>query len=208
MPKSASQILAMGFILVSTLSQAAPLAINEATFPGAGGDYNNLLSPPRAPGLAEIFRPGAGINTFAGSIRTGTVNDQGDTWAMLLDPGQFITRIRVSFGTNQDIAINQGSVFTLETSGPTPTAYTVNLPGTNSNMLPTLTDSGVLSIGTGFYTATILTGVLASSTNGAVGYVVSFDVIDTRAIPTPASLGMMLVGLIGLGAAARRRSSR
>lgn len=182
---------------------AATLSVDEATFPGAGGDYNNLLSPPRRPGSAEIFRPGGGTNTFTGSI--GTPGDQGDTWALLLEPGQTLVRTRISFGTNQDIAINQGSLFAFEQSTSNPLLFQIDLPGGIRGVLPLEFDSGVLSIGPGFYTATILSGVLASRSNGPVSYIVSFDLTqEVRAVPVPASAGLLAGGALLLAGFARR----
>lgn len=199
-------LLAAALLLVPLMPAsvvAATLSVNEATFPGAGGDYNNLLSPPRGPGLEEIFRPGAGTNTFVGSI--SSLGDQGDTWLLRLDPGQTLVRTRISFGTNQDIAINQGSLFAFEQSTANPLLFQIDLPGGTRGVLPLEFDSGVLSIGPGLYTATILTGVLASSSNGPVGYRVAFDVAEqVRAIPVPASAGLLAGGALLLAGVARR----
>ena len=54
-------LLALG----GAVAHAGP-AIDEATYPGAGTDYNNLLSPPSP--VAEVFALEGGTNTFAGTF--------------------------------------------------------------------------------------------------------------------------------------------
>ena len=197
-------VLAGTFLLLgSVAANAAPLAIDEATYQGAGGDYNNLLSPPLP--TAVVFNLGGGTNTFAGTF--GTPGDAGDTFLVQLSAGQTLTGVHVTFATNagafNPVAINQGSQLVFDSassSSPTP-LLALDLTGRPSG--PVTFSSGALSIGAGLYTSTMLTGVLALNNNGKVGYQVAFDV--TPAVPEPGEWAMLLGGLLVLGLGARRR---
>ncbi len=192
------------FALALSTAHAAPLTIDEATYPGASGDYNNLLSPPLPE--AVIFDLDAGTNTFAGTF--GTPGDAGDTFAVRLATRQTLAGIHVTFATNagdfNPVAINQGSqiVFDLASSNaPTP-LFSLDLTGRPS--APVTFSSAVLDLGPGLYTTTMLTGVLALNDGGKVGYQVAFNV--TPAIPEPDEWAMLVAGLaaIGLTAPGRR----
>ena len=192
----------IGVLLLSSMStQAAPLAIDEATYPGAGGDYNNLLNPPQP--VAVVFNLNGGTNTFAGTF--GTPGDGGDTFLVQLDPLETLTAIRVTFATNagpsNPVAINQGSklVFDLASSNePTP-LLSMNLTGRPDG--PVVFGSAPLSFGAQLYNVTLLTEVLALNDNSKVGYQVAFDV---TAVPEPSTWALMLAGVAGLGVASRR----
>ena len=180
----------------------AGLAIDEATYPGAGGDYNNLLHPPLP--AAVVFALESGTNTFAGTF--GTPGDAGDTFLVQLDPSETLNRIVVTFATNagpfNPVAINQDSqlVFDLTSSNqPTPLVL-LDLTGRPDG--PVVFSSGPLSFGAQIYSLTMLTGVLALHDNSKVGYQVAFDV---SAVPEPTTGLSLLVGLGALGAYWRRR---
>ena len=101
--------LALAAVLTIGLAGSANAAIqvDEATYPGASGDYNNLLLliPP------VTFALEGGTNLFRGTF--GTPGDGGDTVVLDVGPLQTITAIRITFATNADpfnpVAINQGS---------------------------------------------------------------------------------------------------
>ena len=199
-----------GVILVGVLlafggaAAHAGLAIDEATYPGAGGDYNNLLSPPLP--VAVVFGLEAGTNTFAGTF--GTPGDAGDTFVVQLDPSETLTRIDVTFATNagpfDPVAINQGSqlVFDLTSSNqPTPLVL-LNLTGRPDG--PVTFSSGPLSFGAQLYSLTMLTGVLALNDSSKVGYQVAFDV-SAAPVPEPATSLSLLLGLGTLAAYLRLR---
>lgn len=194
-------------MLGATAPQAAPLAIDEATYPGAGGDYNNLLSPPLA--TAVVFDLGGGTNTFAGTF--GTPGDAGDTFLVQLGTGMTLTGVHVTFATNASsfnpVAINQGSQLVFDSASsnsPTP-LLSLDLTGRPSG--PVTFSSGALNIGAGIYNSTILTGVLALNNNGKVGYQVAFDV-TAPAVPEPSEWAMLLCGLFVLVAGSVRRERR
>jgi hypothetical protein len=208
--KSMHRVAVFAALALATHATQAALVVDEATFPGAGGDYNNLLSPPRAEAL--VFTLEGGTNTFAGTF--GTPGDGGDTMALLIAPLNVLTGIRVTFATNatefNPVAINQGTklVFDLASSDqPTP-LVTIGIGGRPDGAV--LFSSGVLAIDAGLYTSTLLTEVLAlNNNNGRVGYSIAFDVTAPTPdpIPEPSTYALLLSGLGLLGWAARRRAT-
>lgn len=194
-------------LLCGAAAYAAPLAVDEASYPGADGDYNNLLNPPLP--QAVVFNLAAGTNTFAGTF--GTPGDGGDTLLVQLDPLETLTAIRVTFATNagpfNPVAINQASklVFDLTSSSEPNPLLTLNLTGRPDG--PVQFNSPVLSFGAQLYNVTLLTEVLALNSNAKVGYQLEFDV---TAVPEPATWALMLAGIAGLagvGSLARGRST-
>jgi hypothetical protein len=193
----------LAFCAVS--SQAIPLAVDEVTYPGANGDYNNLLNPPLP--QAVIFNLGAGTNTFAGTF--GTPGDAGDTFVVELGAGDTLTAIRVTFATNagdfNPVGINQGSQLVFDSASSNSPTPLVGLNLTGKPSAPVTFSSGVLDVGPGLYTTTLLTGVLALLNNGKVGYQVAFDVITaTPPVPEPAVWALMFAGVTAMAAAVRR----
>lgn len=187
------------------------LAIDEATYPGANGDYNNLLIPPVAP-PAVVFDLAGGTNTFAGTF--GTPGDAGDTILIQLDPLETLTAVRVTFATNatpfNPVAINQGVVpgqpsdFSLDSassSSSTP-LLALNLSGKPDG--PVVFSSAPIALGADLYNVTIRTGVLALNDGSRVGYQMAFDV---TAIPEPSHVALLLAGLAVLALVLRRRAT-
>lgn len=193
-------------VLFLTAGSVSALSVNEATYPGAGGDYNNLLNPPLP--AAVIFSLDTGTNTFAGTF--GTPGDGGDTLLIELGTAQTLRSISVSFATNagelNPVAINQNSRLVFDSASSSSATPLVDLSLSGTPDAPVTFVSGLLAIGTGLYNATLLTEVLALNSNAKVGYVLSFDV-TTAAVPKPASVVMMLAGLGVLGFGVRRRQS-
>jgi hypothetical protein len=181
------------------------LVVDEATYPQAFGDYNNLLNPPLP--TAVVFALGSGTNTFAGMF--GTPGDGGDTFLIDIGPLQTLTAIRVTFATNagpfNPVAINQNSrlIYDLSSSSSATPLVDLELTGTPSG--PSVFASGPLAIGFGQYNATILTEVLALNSSAMVGYEVAFEV---TAVPEPAGVAMMLSGSVLVGLWARRSKRR
>lgn len=193
--------LAAAALLAAPPGLATPLNIDEASYPGAGGDYNNLLNPP----TPVVFTLPGGVNLFAGTF--GTPGDGGDTLAIQLDAGYTLNSISISFATNagmfNPVAINQGShlVFDLASSNqPTPL---VDLAITGRPDHAVSFASGPLALGAGIYNLTLLTEVLALNDNGKVGYQIALDV-TAPPVPEPASWTLMLAGAAGLLAWRRR----
>jgi PEP-CTERM motif len=184
---------------------ACALVVNEATYAGAGGDYNNLLNPPLA--AAVIFSLDDGTNTFAGTF--GTPGDHGDTVLISLGATQTLRSISISFATNADdfnpVAINQNSKLVFDSTSSSSATPLVELNLTGRPDGPITFASGLLAIGQGLYNTTLLTEVLALNNNAKVGYVMSFDV---TAVPEPASVALMVAGLGVLGLCVRRRSTQ
>ena len=189
-------------LLAGASAYAAPLAVDEGSYPGAGGDYNNLLNPPQPE--AVVFNLAGGTNTFAGTF--GTPGDAGDTFIVQLGPLETLTAIRVIFATNADpfnpVAINQASklVFDLTSSSEPIPLLSLNLTGRPDG--PVQFNSSALSFGEQTYGVTLLTEVLALNSNARVGYRVEFDV---TAVPEPATWALLLAGIAGVGALARSR---
>lgn len=189
-------------VLAAGAASAAGLVVDEATYPLANGDYNELLHPPLP--QAVIFPLGGGANTFAGTF--GTPGDGGDTFLVEIGANQTLTGIRVTFATNagpfNPVAINQNSrlVFDLTSSNSATPLVDLGLTGTPGG--PVMFASEPLTIGPGQYNTTILTEVLALNSSDMVGYEVAFEV---SAVPEPAGIAMMLSGLLLVGAWSRRR---
>lgn len=195
--------LAFAAVLTIVLAGSAHAAIqvDEATYPGANGDYNNLLLliPP------VTFALEGGTNLFRGTF--GTPGDGGDTVVLDVGPLETITAIRITFATNADafnpVAINQGSHLVLDTtssSNPTPI---LDLPITGHPDGPVVFSSGPLGLGADSYNLTLLTGVLAlSSNNGKVGYEIAIDVL---AVPEPSTWLLLALGLGVIAFSARLR---
>ena len=198
-----------GLVISVSAAQAAPILVDEATIPGAGGDYNNLLSP-IAPST-HIFDLGAGTNVFSGSIVTP--GDQGDTMAIELGAGETLTGISVTFYSNANasdfseyLAISQGTRFLLEESSTTPLLVELTFADTFFS-LNSMVRTAATNIGTGIYTMTMLTGVLGLSTGNPVDYEITLTVDGpppVSNVPAPAALGLMLIGLAGLRMARRK----
>jgi len=196
--------------LAAAPSAGLGLAVDEATYPGANGDYNNLLSPPLP--QAVVFDLQGGTNTFAGTF--GTPGDAGDTILIALGPLQTLTAVRVTFATNatpsNPVAINIGvlpgqpSDFSLDSassSSPTP-LLALSLPGKPDG--PIVFSSAPIALGADLYNMTIRTGTLALHDNGRVGYQIALDV---TAIPEPSSYALLLAGGAVVVLARRRRAS-
>ncbi|MCP5281158.1 MAG: PEP-CTERM sorting domain-containing protein [Rhodoferax sp.] len=188
--------------MVLAAGSASAVNVDEATFAGAGGDYNNLLSPPLP--TAVVFGLDAGTNTFAGTF--GTPGDQGDTFLLNIGPLQTLTGIRVTFATNagdfNPVAINQNSRLVFDLTSSNQPVPLVDLALTGRPSGPVVFASGPLSIGAGQYNTTILSEVLALNSAGMVGYQVAFDV---SAVPEPTGVAMMLAGTATIGLWVRRR---
>lgn len=195
--------LAVAAVLTIVLAGSANAAIqvDEATYPGASGDYNNLLLliPP------VTFALEGGTNLFRGTF--GTPGDGGDTVVLDVGPLQTITQIRITFATNADpfnpVAINQGSHLVLDTtssSNPTPI---LDLAITGRPDGPVVFSSSPLGLGLESYNLTLLTEVLAlNNNNGKVGYEIAIDVL---AVPEPSTWLLLALGFSVIAFSARRR---
>lgn len=190
-----------GFLLAVAAAPASALGlvVDEATYPGANGDYNNLLFP----GPAVIFDLGDGTNSFAGTFVTPA--DAGDTILVEVGPLETLTAVRVVFATNatpfNPVVINQGSELVLDfasSANPTP-ILTLALSGLPEG--PVTFASPPLALVPDLYNVTLRTGTLALS-NGPVGYEIAFDV---TAIPEPSRYTLLLAGLVALALLHRRR---
>jgi hypothetical protein len=198
----APALLAFGALLTTPLSSSAT-AVDEATYPGAGGDYNNLLNPPLPEAI--VFSLDTGANTFSGTI--GTPGDAADTFAVLVGSLQTITAVHVSFAGNagpfNPVAINQGTRLVFDSASSSSPTPLLDLAITGRPDGAVMFDAGPVSFGPGLYNSTFLSEVLALNNNGHVAYQVSFDV--TSAVPEPASAALTLAGLALLGLAGSRR---
>jgi len=204
MNKSLAVLAGALLALAATPSAGLGLAVDEATYPGANGDYNNLLSPPLP--QAVVFDLQGGTNTFAGTF--GTPGDGGDTILIALGPLATLTAVRVTFATNagplNPVAINQVSELVLDSassSNPTPL---LDLALTGKPDGPVVFSSAPLALGADLYNVTLRTQVLALNDNAHVGYQVAFDV---TAIPEPSGYALLLVGGAVLVLVRRRRTA-
>jgi hypothetical protein len=203
MNKSLAVLAGALLALLTAPAAGLGLVIDEATYPGANGDYNNLLDPPPA----VVFDLEAGTNTFAGQF--GTPGDAGDTIAILLDPLETLTAVRVAFATNANatnyVWVNQGTKLVLDSassSNPTPI---LSLLLTGNPAGPVTFSSSPLALGADLYNVTLLTNLLSLSPNNArVGYEIAFDV---TAIPEPTAYALLLAGLAVLALVRRRRAT-
>lgn len=200
----AREVLAVLAFLSIATPAAAALVVDEATYPGAGGDYNNLLNPPLPE--AVVFDLEGGSNAFSGRIVTP--GDSGDTFLVALDAAATLTRIRVQFATNaQDlnpVAINQNTRLVFDLASSSEPQPLVQLALTGRPDGPVTFESALLALMGGLYNTTMLTEVLALNSGGAVGYTVYFDV-TAPPIPEPSTWALMLGGLGVLGWLSRRR---
>lgn len=192
--------LAAALTIVLAGSAHAAIDVDEATYPGADGDYNNLLLliPP------VTFALEGGTNLFRGTF--GTPGDGGDTVVLDVGPLETITAIRITFATNADpfnpVAINQGSRLVFDTtssSNPTPI---LDLSITGRPDGPVVFSSDPLLLGTESYNLTLLTEVLALNSAGKVGYEIAIDLL---AVPEPSSWLLLALGLGVIAFSARHR---
>lgn len=192
------------FSTIVSVQAMAAIEVDEATYPGAGGDYNNLLLliPP------VTFALEGGTNLFHGTIVSGTPNDSGDTVLLDIGPLETITAVRITFATNaidlNPVGINQGTRLVLDTassSNPTPI---LDLAITGRPDGPVVFSSNPLTLGPDLYNLTLLTGVLALADNTRVGYTIAIDVV---AIPEPTTWALLAIGLGTLAFGVRRRVS-
>ena len=194
--------LALAAVLTIVLAGSANAAIqvDEATYPGASGDYNTLLLliPP------VTFALEGGTNLFRGTF--GTPGDGGDTVVLDVGPLQTITQIRITFATNADpfnpVAINQGSRLVFDTtssSNPTPI---LDLSITGRPDGPVVFSSAPLLLGAESYNLTLLTEDLALNSAGKVGYEIAIDVL---AVPEPSTWLLLALGLGVIAFSARHR---
>lgn len=204
MNKSLAVLAGALLTLAAAPSAGLGLVVDEATYPGANGDYNNLLSPPLP--QAVVFDLQGGTNTFAGTF--GTPGDGGDTILIALSALETLTAVRVTFATNagpfNPVAINQSSELVLDTassSNPTP-LLTLALTGKPDG--PVVFSSAPLALGADLYNVTLRTQVLALNDNARVGYQIAFDV---TAIPEPSSYALLLLGGAVLVLVRRRRAA-
>lgn len=203
MNRSIAALAGALFAIAAAPAVALGLVVDEATYPGANGDYNNLLDPPPA----VVFNLEAGTNTFAGQF--GTPGDAGDTILILLDPLETLTAVRVRFATNASTAnyvwVNQATRLVLDSassSNPTPI---LSLPLTGNPSGPVTFSSSPLALGPDLYNVTLMTNLLSLSPNNArVGYEIAFDV---TAIPEPSVYASLLAGLAVLVLARRRQAT-
>jgi len=189
--------------IVAAPAAGLGLVVDEATYPGANGDYNNLLDPPPA----VVFNLEAGTNTFAG--RFGTPGDAGDTVLILLDPLETLTAVRVRFATNANatnyVWVNQVTKLELDSASSSNPAPILSLPLTGNPAGPVTFSSSPLALGADLYNVTLLTNLLSLSPNNApVGYEIAFDV---TAIPEPSQYALLLAGLAVLALVRRRRAA-
>ena len=197
--------LTPALLAFATLSASAT-AVDEATYPGAAGDYNNLLNPPLPEAI--VFSLDKGVNTFSGSI--GTPGDGADTFLVLVGSLQTITAVQVTFASNADpfnpVAINQGTRLVFDSASSSSPTPLLDLAISGRPDGPVVVHAGPVSFGAGLYNSTFLSEVLALNNSGHVAYQVSFAV--TTAVPEPASAALTFAGLAMLGLAARRSRSR
>jgi hypothetical protein len=197
------------FVLASALAAvvAAPvhaaISVDEATYPGAAGDYNNLLLV----AVPVPFDLAGGTNVFRGTF--GTPGDGGDTLLLGVGVDETITALRITFATNagpfNPVAINQGSHLVLDTSSSSSATPLLDLAVTGRPDGPVVFSSAPLTLGPELYNLTLLTQVLALSNNGKVGYEIAIDVL---AVPEPRTAGLLALGLALLAFAARRMPAR
>lgn len=190
-------------MLLSAPAQAA-LDIDEATYPGAAGDFNNLLllDPP------VTFALESGTNLFRGTFGTGGSfpNDGGDTVVLEIGALETITAVRITFATNaidlNPVAINQGTKLVLDITSSSSATPLLELAIAGRPDGPVVFSSAPLTLGPDLYNLTLLTEVLALNDSARVGYTIAIDVL---AVPEPASGAMLLLGL-GLLAYGMRRA--
>ncbi|MBX9631829.1 MAG: PEP-CTERM sorting domain-containing protein [Burkholderiales bacterium] len=197
---------AAAFSIFLAASAHAALDVDEATHPGAAGDYNNLLllDPP------VTFALEGGTNLFSGTFGTGgsTPSDGGDTVVLELGALEAITAVRITFATNavdvNPVAINQGTRLVLDVASSSSTTPLLDLAIAGRPDGPVVFSSAPLTLAPDLYNLTLLTGVLALNDSARVGYTIAIDVV---AIPEPATAMMLLLGLSLLAYGVRRGTS-
>ena len=197
-------------ICLTTQVFAIPVAYtgsyDEATGVEAAGDFDNIGGPSDVGDFSLL----AGTNTFTGSIFTP--GDSSDVFNIVIGTNQTLIGASIVFAENAS-PFNPYFAFPppnwgLYESTVTPTIFEIPMgPGNDFTAYGPLNYTAPgFSRGSGIYNMLIGNGTFGMNNGGGVDYTMTFLVDETpTSVPEPSILALMVVGIIGLGFARRRR---
>jgi hypothetical protein len=212
--KSMRRSIQVAAVLAGLLLGAASAQANTVVVPYTGSFNESSVGDFATIGGANdigLFNLVGGANTFTGSIHTPS--DSSDAFAIGIGPNQTLVSASIVFGTNLNdfdpLFAAPAPIWTLEQSTSNPTIF-LQTVGTNGQDAPvTFTAPSFAALGAGIYSMIIGNGTFADHNNGAVGYIMTLNVVQTvAATPIPAALPLFASGLGVLGFLARRKKQK